>query len=736
MFKNRRIAALVSIFAVGVVFGILLRGSDTLYFRAVFVALAAVSGVICLFSARFERSERIKRISAAAFAVAAFSLGVLRVSVHNASSESDIRFSGKSDTAEFIVSEVASSYVDARVNSSELGIDKGESVRLYLESMPENIVAGDKITANAVYRYNDSIYLRASGISLTATCESLEIVSGESLLCKVRRNVSESSSSMYSEFKYADQISKSVIVGDRSDMDSYVFSLYNNAGISHVLAISGLHLSIIAMGVYNFLISLSVKRKICAVFGFMTAVVYTVLVGFSAGAVRAAVMLSVLLLSRMFMRRSDSFTSLFLALALLLLFNPYSMVSVGLQLSFLCSLGIMLAEPHITAINSFFAERKHRSHGLATMFYKLVPALISPAIVSFSASVFSFPVLFLSFDSVSYISPLINIVAVPLFTLGLKFALVAAIFYPLLPSVANIIAMPAGYLFDFVTDASERLYQSNIGSISMNAPLMFIPAALSVAVIAVLLFCSKRKKKAVLISASVFCVSLIACSALNAINLADKAVVEYGKASAEYVYVYSEDTDVYIDLGGYSANTRAVFENGRTALNDYIIVSLDSYALKRFENASGDVKISCVYVPEPKNAEETFTYQTIKELCNRRKCDIINYYDSVSAFAGGVKVALSGRNGDPANETYITIDVLGKSISLTGNGYSRAISSDIAVLFDAYNGNYIELKAESIYANEEIVAMTAESQRRLKPFDKRLRIEFDVSESDFEIYEP
>lgn len=736
MFKNRRIAVTVSIFAVGVVFGIVLRSYDTLYFRAAFAAIAAVSAVFCLFSARSERSDLIKRISAAAFAVAAFSFGVLRVSFDNSVSKSFIRFSGKSDSAEFIVTDVSSSAIDVRVKSSGLALGEGETVRLYLDEIPNDIVVGDRVVADVKYRYNDKIYLRSSGISLTASGKCTEIIPGDSLLCRLRRSVSESSREMYEDFEYAPAIAESVVIGDRSEMDSYIMSVYNNAGISHVLAISGLHLSVIAMSVYGFLLSLSVDRRVCAVFGFLSVLVYTVLVGFSAGTIRAAVMISLLLLSRVFIRRSDSFTSLFLALALLLIINPYSLASAGLQLSFLCSIGIMLAEPYISFLNMFFIKRRHSSRGLASAFYKLTPALITPAIVTLSASVFSFPVLFLSFDTVSYLSPLTNILAVPLFTLGLKFALAAALIYTISPALGCIIAKPAGYLFDFVTDTAERLYQYNIGSVSMHSPFMFVPAILSVSVIAVLLFCSKRKKKNAVVLTVLFCISLPVCGLYNSFRLSDKAIIEYGTTNSEYVCFYSQNKSIYIDLGGYSADTGAVFENGCSSLDEYIVVSYDDFTLRRFKYAGSAMKISRVYLPNPSTVEETVIYSEIKELCNRRKCDIIDYRNEIRTAAGDSTVKLAGLNGDPSRETLISINVSGKNVSLFGNGFARAVSSDIAVMFDTYNGEYLKLVADRIYAPAKIVGQSSNVLRHCSTFSDRLRIEFDISESEYSIYEP
>ncbi|MBO5870028.1 MAG: hypothetical protein J6Q89_04690, partial [Clostridia bacterium] len=214
------IATLVSIFALGVVFGILVVEHDTFSLRALFVALAAISVLFIIASRHFQDKINYKRVSAVAFVVAAFSFGVLRVTIYNEFEVKTSDLDNRTDSVEFKISDVNTYYVDAYVNSSEIGVRKGELVRVYSDVFKDGIVAGDIFYADVRYNFNDSPSNLADGISLTASADINEYIDGSGLLYSIRKSVSENSVELYDAFEYAPSISKAVVVGDRSSLDS------------------------------------------------------------------------------------------------------------------------------------------------------------------------------------------------------------------------------------------------------------------------------------------------------------------------------------------------------------------------------------------------------------------------------------------------------------------------------------------------------------------------------------
>lgn len=736
MYRKRLLATVISVFAVGVIFGIFMNDYDTFSFRALFTGLAALSCISFLFARHTKSGDMSERVSAAALAVAAFSFGVLRVALFNASIAENVTYDGVYDTALFEVDEINQYYYDVSIVQSESGVFEGANIRFYPEEMKE-VIIGDILSAEVRYKTHNNSNLYANEIILTASGSVVDVKKGNGVVYSIRESVYVNSYVLYEDFDNAGAISRAVTTGDRSGLDSYMFSVYKAGGVSHVLAISGLHISLIAMSLNSFLSIITVNRKAAAVISIIVTIAYTALVGFTAGAVRSAVMIIILLLLRMFLRRSDSITSLFIALLLLLLINPYSIYSAGLQLSFLCSLGIVLVEPMLENINGYFGDKRLSSGGLKRLFYKAVPAVISPIIISFVSSVFSFPVLCTRFDTVTYISPLINIIVVPLFSYAVGFASIAYLIAPLSSVIGSVIAFPAGILFDFVTDLNVFLYDSNMGIMSVHSPLMIIPVIFSFLMIASLVFLSAKRMHIFAASAIMFCITLTISYFLNEVTISNNIVVEYANASAsgEYVYLQSPDSNVYFDLNGYTSYPEVIYENGHTSLEYYIVSEYDSYTFKRFDYFSGNMSVNTLNMPKPKNVYENSIYLQIKELANERNCDIIEFDKIYTAGISENTALYLFSKGSLSNGPLVCVDHNGKSIRFVGKGFERAVNCDVAVLTAGYTGDYGMIFADDKYASDEYITNTDGASARFTSYNYRLKFEADIRESEFDIYE-
>lgn len=160
-------------------------------------------------------------------------------------------------------------------------------------------------------------------------------------------------------------ILRAVLLGDRTDLPEEVHTLYQENGIAHILALSGLHLSLVSLAVYGLL------RKLGVGFGFSAMIAGVVLTGYawmsgsSASVIRALVMtlcgFGASYLGRTYDRRS----ALGLAGMILMWDSPYLLTQAGVQLSFGAILGIGLfeekngdaggEESHDTSANAFYA---------------------------------------------------------------------------------------------------------------------------------------------------------------------------------------------------------------------------------------------------------------------------------------------------------------------------------------------------------------------------------------------
>lgn len=219
-----------------------------------------------------------------------------------------------------------------------------------------------------------------------------------------------------------------LLIGDTSGLydDFELDNALSVAGIRHVVAVSGMHLSFL----YAVLVALFGKRRASMV-GVPVIVLFTFVAGCTASVVRACVMLLLVMLAPLLRREADGLTSLCAGLLILLIANPLSIAAAGLQLSFAAMAGIILLTPRVYArLDALFrrGDKKRRPNAALSF----VMASLSSSVGSMA---FTTPVVALLFGYVSLVSPLTNILtlwAVSIaFTGGYAAVLTGLVFAPL-----------------------------------------------------------------------------------------------------------------------------------------------------------------------------------------------------------------------------------------------------------------------------------------------------------------
>ncbi len=129
-------------------------------------------------------------------------------------------------------------------------------------------------------------------------------------------------------------VMSAVLAGDKSNLDPDTRMIWQTGGVLHMLAISGMHLTMLGMGLYRFLRKIRMPLKTAGPLTGLMMVFYSAVTGMSVSTVRALVLFLLLILADMTGRTADAVTSLSLAAVLILLENPYYLQYAGFQLSF------------------------------------------------------------------------------------------------------------------------------------------------------------------------------------------------------------------------------------------------------------------------------------------------------------------------------------------------------------------------------------------------------------------
>lgn len=218
-----------------------------------------------------------------------------------------------------------------------------------------------------------------------------------------------------------------LLTGSRRRLTEYQAADLRHAGIYHIVAISGMHVSVLIGAMCLFLRK---NRLLKFLLGVPTILLFVLMTGASASAIRAGFMLMLLLLSSLFDRDYDPPTSIAAALLVLLILNPWSITGVGLQLSFAAVSGILLFTKKVYAVCRFDRIRALFGRRLKPL-RSVVDSLLVAFSTSVSTAVFSLPLLMLYFKEYSLIGLVSNMLLlwlIPILLVGGMLLCAVAVF--------------------------------------------------------------------------------------------------------------------------------------------------------------------------------------------------------------------------------------------------------------------------------------------------------------------
>lgn len=141
------------------------------------------------------------------------------------------------------------------------------------------------------------------------------------------------------------KVLSAMLLGEKSDMDTDLKEQYQKAGISHVLAISGLHISFIGLGIYKWIRRTGASYICAGVLASLVLSIYVLMIGFSVSVIRAYVMLLLRIGADMSGRVYDMLTALMAAAALIVLYQPLYLADAAFYMSHGAILGIVILLP-------------------------------------------------------------------------------------------------------------------------------------------------------------------------------------------------------------------------------------------------------------------------------------------------------------------------------------------------------------------------------------------------------
>lgn len=410
-----------------------------------------------------------------------------------------------------------------------------------------------------------------------------------------------------------------LFAADRTNLSGALTRSFRRIGISHLLALSGMHLSILALLIHKLLSLIGVHRR--ARIGILLAFVvsYMAFTGFPISVVRAGIMLIIGSIFFLFALPQDSITTLSLAVLLIVIAQPYALLDVSLLLSALATLGILQGGERMKK----YSPKK----GVRALLYPILLSLT----LSLFAMAYTTAVTVLGFDEISLFGALSTLLFSLLIELYIYLGLLV-IALPFLSFLPHILSFIYTIIFEFSHILSDIPY----ASVSVDFPLVTILAIAFIASLILYLMLHGRAAKVAGITAiTLFSAVYITALILHISSVYTDDIVYYGDKSSEFILEKSEGESLMLDFSSYGKKyakrtISAMHEEHITRFDGYMVFSYGYLLCETLENLLYNFPIDTLYLPSPIEESERDIFLLVLECCAEYKTKIITYQrDSV-----------------------------------------------------------------------------------------------------------
>lgn len=476
---------------------------------------------------------------------------------------------------------------------------------------------------------------------------------------------------------------KALILGEKSDMDYGVGLDFSYAGLAHVLAISGMHISILALLLKLFFDRLSFHVYVSNTAIIVLVWIFVLLTGVSYSTLRSAIMITISLVAYNIGQYSDSINSLSISAVIIIACNPFAIFDMGLTLSVLATLGTIVFSNKV----SKFIERFREDYKILRI--GIVVSYIRSVAITLGATVFLLPFYVIVFKNINLSTLFTNFLITPIL-----FGIICVGFVFILITIPFIVEL--GFLYAFLGQIINSLCEVMIWLVDITARITIfaIPLRNDIGVIwmcvttLVIVYLIVKKIPLRTWVAGGFCVVYVGCGValLQWYNFNTVEIVTFSSDKAGAIaIVYQNRADVIkTKSDGFLEYdvTRYLRQRGVSRIENYI--DLDSQ--------TEDLGEDSVYLIDKLNVRQCYYRQTEEDMSEKEytfpfKFDQIGRhavptYPSPDIKSGNDMIYwFTNVTDDDKVETTITVNIFDQVVSIEPNIYMNQ-DTDLTVFYD------------------------------------------------------
>ncbi len=435
---------------------------------------------------------------------------------------------------------------------------KQYKTRVYVTA-EESLGPGDKLQGEFKLRLttDDSeqgaTYHQGKGIFLLSYADKdAKIIPAQKIplkyfAAKLRHEITEILDRTFPEDTRA--FARALLLGDSSLLSYEEDTALKVSGIRHVIAVSGLHVSILIALVYF----VSGRRRVLtAILGFPILLLFAAVAGFTPSVVRACIMQGLIILGLLADQEYDPPTSLAFAVLVMLAVNPLTITSVSFQLSVGCLIGIFL---FYQPVSRYLSRLLGCEKGM-TLKAKAGRWLAGSVSVTISAMTATTPLCALYFGSISLIGVFTNLLTLWMISIVFYGVMLACVVGAVWLPAAKVIAVVVSYPIRYVLFVAKSLSKIPFGAVYTCSPYVVVWLVFAYILFAVFLLCCRKYKLTFLgctlcglaLSVTLSCVE----PRLDPLRV---TVLDVGQGQA--ILLQTEGKNYMVDCGGESTDAAA-----------------------------------------------------------------------------------------------------------------------------------------------------------------------------------
>lgn len=436
--------------------------------------------------------------------------------------------------------------------STVLLIDEAEqngrqcgNIKLYV-SDTKGIKCGDVVEADAEVEipkgvrnpggFDEKLYLLSQGICYKAYAQTVAVTGKEGGLTVFFSDTRAYIGDTIDKIFDADvaPIAKAMLLGDTQGIDEPTYTAFKDTGMAHVLAVSGLNAAILIAFLYNLLKLIRANRKLRLIIALVFVAAYTCITGLTPSIVRAAIMAGAVLIGTYFGKQNDTLNYLSLAFIVSLILRPLDLFTAGFQLSFAAVFGMITLSRQIKYWwNKTFLKKLGRTGDAIS--------------ASAGATAGTLPILASSFNRISTVSIIINLIIIPLASAATILVFIAALFGLLFGSSAAFAAFPAAFILRIMLAIIKAAANIPYAAVNIASPQLYIVfSALAVMYISSKYVLVKVKFKAII--SALLIIASISALLLSGFNGAYLIFLDTGQGDAAFLKT-GQGGEYFIDGG-------------------------------------------------------------------------------------------------------------------------------------------------------------------------------------------